>query len=173
MKTKYIIIIIVVIVIIIGGIYLIKKKQEENIIKKVEIGELTSLYLSYSNGYMMNANIRYDFKLDKETNKYMVEIKPYLVDEDDKLVTEVDQSFKDKLKEILVKYDVGTWDGFQKSDKNVMDGDDFSFSARFKDGTSISASGYMMWPKNYRLVREELDKIFMEIYNKEKGIENE
>jgi hypothetical protein len=122
----------------------------------------------------MNANIKYDFKYDDKTNKYMVEIKPYLVADEDKLVTEVDEKFKDKLKEILIKYDVAKWDGFSKSDKNVLDGDDFSFGAWFKDKTSIHASGYMMWPSNYSNVRGELDSIFMEIYTNEKGsIENE
>ena len=29
----------------------------------------------------------------------------------------------------------------------------------------ISASGYMMYPKNYREVANELDEIFMNIYN--------
>lgn len=168
MKTKYIIIIIVVVILIIGVVLLIKKKKENDYIKKVEVGELTSLYLSYSNGYMMNANIRYDFKLDKETNKYMVEIKPYLVDDEDKLVIEVDESFKDKLKEIIVKYDVSKWDGYNESDQNVLDGDSFSFGAWFQDGTSIHASGYMMWPRNYSNVRDELDTLFMEIYNNEK-----
>ena len=30
-----------------------------------------------------------------------------------------------------------------------------------------------MWPDNYRNVRDEISDLFMEIYNKEKGIENE
>ena len=146
-----------------------KKKQENEIIKTIENGDLKSLYLSYSKGYMMNANIRYDFNFDKETNKYYVEIKPYLIAEEDKLKIEVDDSFKDKLSDILIKYNVDKWDGFNKSDQNVLDGDGFSFSARFQDDTSVSASGYMMWPDNYRNVRDELDSLFMDIYNKEKG----
>ena len=138
MKTKYVIIGIIVILII-GGVFLIvKKNKEKEIIKKVEIGELTSLYLGYSRGYMMNANIRYDFKYDKENNTYKVIIKPYLIAEEDALEKEVDESFRDKLKEILVKYEVAKWDGFDKSDPNVLDGNDFSFGAWFKDNTSIS-----------------------------------
>ena len=171
---KYVIIIITVIALMIGGFFLYKKMKEKEIIEKVEIGELTSLYLSYSKGYMMNANIQYDFKYDDKTNKYIVEIKPYLVADEDKLVTEVDEKFQNKLKEILIKYDVAKWDGFSKSDQNVLDGDSFSFGAWFKDKTSIHASGYMMWPDNYSNVRGELDSLFMEIYTNEKGnIENE
>lgn len=174
MKTKYIIIIGVMVCLIIGGgIYLVKKLKEKEIIKKIEIGELTSLYFSYSNGYMMNANIWYEFKYDDNSDRYMVMIKPYLIEDENRLEVEVDESFKDKLKEILVKYEVFKWEGFSKSDHNVLDGDSFSFNAWFKDKTSIHASGYMMWPENYRNVRDELDKLFMEIYNKEKGIENE
>lgn len=174
MKIKYVIVIVIVSLLLIGGVLLlIKKLKEKETIKNVEIGELTSLYLSYSKGYMMNANIRYDFKYDKETNKYIVTIKPYLIAEEDALEIEVDEKFKDKLKEVLVKYEVGKWDGYNKSDKDVLDGDSFSFGAWFKDNTSIHASGYMMWPDNYRNVRDEIDTIFMEIYNNEKGIENE
>ena len=172
MKVKYLIIGLIIIVLVIGTIYFIKKKKENSYINSVKNGELTSLYLSYSNGYMMNSNIQYDFKYDEETNKYIVEIKPYLVDEDDKLVIEVDESFKDKLKEIIIKYELVKWDGFNESDKNVLDGDSFSFGAWFKDKTSIHASGYMMWPENYSNVRGELDSLFMNIYNKDKGIDN-
>lgn len=168
---KYFLITIAVITLMVGGAYLMKKEKENEIINKVEIGELTSLYLSYSKGYMMNADIHYEFKYDEEKSKYMVSIKPYLISEEDKLELEVEESFKDKLKEILVKNEVGKWDGYNKSDKNVLDGDSFSFGAWFKDKTSIHASGYMMWPDNYRNVRDELDTLFMEIYNKEKGIE--
>ena len=162
---KYVIITINVIIIMIGSVYLYKKSNEKEIIKKVEIGELTSLYFSYSKGYMMNANIRYEFKFNNETNTYIALIKPYLVNEEDNLLVEVDETFKNKLKEILIKYDVGKWDGFSKSDKDVLDGDSFSFTANFKDKTSIHTSGYMMWPENYYHVREELDTLFMNLYN--------
>ena len=162
---KYVVIIISVIALMIGSVFLYKKMNEKEIIKKIEIGELTSLYLSYSKGYMMNANIRYEFKYDTETNTYKALIKPYLVADEDTLEVEVDESFKDKLKEILIKYDVGKWDGFSKSDQNVLDGDGFSFGAWFQDKTSIHASGYMMWPENYSNVRNELDTLFMDIYN--------
>ena len=170
---KYVFVIILVIGLMVGGALLMKKKNEQEIIQKVEIGEITSLYLSYSRGYMINSNIRYDFNYDKDSNSYHATIKPYGIDEEDKLETEVDEIFKDSLKEILVKYEVGKWDGFNKSDQNVLDGDDFSFGVRFEDKTSISASGYMMWPENYGSVRDELDTLFMNIYNSEKSKENE
>lgn len=165
MKMKYIISIIVLIIIVGGIIFYMQKMNNEEDFLKVEI---KSLYLSYSRGYMMNANIRYKFFYDKKTDKYMVMVKPYLIDEDDELEVEVDNQLKDKLKDILVKYEVNKWDGFNKSDQNVLDGDSFSFGVNFDNDTSISASGYMMWPKNYREVVNELDNIFMDIYNQYK-----
>ncbi len=171
MKIKYVIVAILIILLITGGIFLWKKAKEKEKINKIENGELISLYFSYSKGYMMNSNVRYEFSYDKEINRYKVGIKPYGVSEEEKLEKEIDESLKDKLKEVLVKYEVVKWDGFDKNDSDVLDGDGFSFSARFKDDTSISASGYMMWPDNYRNVCDELDTIFMEIYNKEKGRE--
>ena len=45
-----------------------------------------------------------------------------------------------------------------------LDGDSFSFSLYTEDGKSISASGYMSWPKNYGEVEKELTNIFDALY---------
>lgn len=171
MKIKYIIIGIIVLIIIIGGIIFYMKKKEKDKQENVKVSEIKFLYLSYSKGYMINSHIRYEFSYDKENNNYKVMVKPYGVAEEDKLEVEVEESLKDQLKEILIKYDVSKWDGFSKADHNVLDGDDFSFNVHFSNDTSISASGYMMWPNNYRNVVNELDSIFMNIYNKYRGSE--
>ena len=171
MKKEYLIIGIVAFVIALVLIYTFTRKKEEKI---VEIDDILHLYVSYSNGYMANSSIRYSLDYDEKEDRYTVSIKPYLVDDDDVLKKEVTKEFADKLKEILTKYEVAKWDGFNKSDQNVLDGDSFSFSVRMKNDVNISASGYMMWPKNYGKVIGEFDTLFMNIYNEEKGItENE
>lgn len=169
MKKIYIIIGIVILLIIVLLIFLIKDKKN-----KVEIKDVTSFHLSYSKGYMMNANIIYEFYYDKKTTKYIVSVKPYLIDENDKVTKEVSKEFADKIKDILIKYDIGKWNGFKKYDKDVLDGDGFSFHVRMMDDETIEADGYMVWPENYRKVVSEFDNLFMKIYNDEKGIkENE
>ena len=171
MKLRYIII-MVVILIGIGGFLLMRHKNK--VMKSnedLDVSNIKSFYLNYSNGYMINANIRYELKIENE--KYIAKIKPYGVDNEDELTIEVSKDIMDKASEIFKKYEVNKWDGFNKSDHNVMDGDSFSLGIWLKDDKSIHASGYMMWPDNYRNVREEISDLFMEIYNREKGIENE
>lgn len=144
-----------------------KKKKDD---LKVEIKDVNIFHLSYSNGYMMNANIIYRFDYDKDTGKYMITVKPYLVAEEDQVVVEAPEGFREKIKDILIKYNVNKWNGFKKVDKNVLDGDSFSLFVRMEDDSEIEASGYMKWPDNYRNVIGEYDSLFIEIYNKEKGI---
>ena len=55
----------------------------------------------------------------------------------------------DELSAVIDEFDLRRWDNYHKTNKRVMDGSSFSFSARYDDGKSISASGYMMTPKNY------------------------
>ena len=170
MKKVYVI--IGLIIIVLGGCcYLIFRNKNRIKVDELDVSNIKSFYLGYSNGYMINSNIRYELKL--EENKYIAKIKPYGVDDEDELTIEVSKEIMEKASEIFKKYEVNKWDGFNKSDHNVMDGDSFSLGIWFKDNKSIHASGYMMWPDNYRNVRDEISDLFMEIYNKEKGIENE
>ena len=132
--------------------------------KKVEIKNIKYMHFSYSVGYAMYSNVNYD--LEYKNSKYIAKIKPDGIADDDAKEVEVDEKTVGKIEEILKKYNVNSWNGFNKSDKYVLDGDSFSFSLSLKDETYISASGYMKWPKNYREVRSELDDIFMNLYDK-------
>ena len=49
-----------------------------------------------------------------------------------------------------------------------MDGNSFSLTVRMKNDDYISATGYMMWPKNYSNVKSELDNIFKNCVKEEK-----
>lgn len=132
--------------------------------KKVKISEIKSMHFSYSNGYSAYAYTMYD--LDYKDGKYIASIKPNGIPENEAREINVDEDFVKKIENILSKYNVGSWDGFRESDKYVLDGDSFSLSVYFIDKTDISASGYMRWPKNYSNVKEELDNLFMGLYNK-------
>ena len=165
MKTKYIIIVIVCFVILSVCLYLIKiflKNKDQIVDFDKEI--LNSFYLTYSNGYAANSYTRY--KLSIIDGLYTVEIKPYGEHEDNTYKTTVDNSFINKLTAILKKYEVNKWNGFKESNQNVLDGDSFSLSINFSNNKSINASGYMVWPNNYRNVTSDISKLFMEIYNK-------
>ena len=171
MKLKVVMMLIAVLVLIGGGIMLFKNRSKKIKEDELNIENIKSFYFTYTNGYMINAYTRYH--LSFEDNKYLVEIKPYGVSEEDKLETEVEKDVLEKIVNILKKYQVNKWNGFNKSDHGVMDGDSFNLSVNFLNDKAVSASGYMRWPNDYRNVRDEISDIFMEIYNKEKGnIEN-
>lgn len=99
---------------------------------------------------------------------YIAIIKPYGISEEDELKVIVDKDIMDNIEGILRKYHVEEWNGFNKVNKNVLDGDDFSLSVKMVNDEEIYASGYMSWPKNYRNVIDGIDEIFMKIYNDNK-----
>ena len=160
MRNKLIIFIVVIVIIVLLFIFVRGRRN------KVIISSIKSFSFSYSVGYAMNSYVRYNMELID--NKYKVIIKPNGIPDDDALEVEVDKRVMLDVEEVLKKYKVNLWDGFQKSDKNVLDGDSFSLSVSMIDGGSISAHGYMKWPNNYGNVKGEIDSIFMNIYNKNK-----
>ncbi len=175
MKMKYMIIIGVIAIIAIGAFCLLKNRGKENpnnpIEEDLDITKIKSLYITYSDGYAMNYYTRYELK--NKNGIYTAKIKPHGVAEEEELETEIEKEDADKILNVLKKYHVEKWDGFDKTDKDVLDGDSFSFSLTLDNGKSIHASGYMMWPKNYSDVVAEISPVFMKIYNNKKGIHND
>jgi hypothetical protein len=163
MKLKYFIIVFIVIIGV--GLFMVFRKKDYLKLKDLEKSDITYFSMFYTQGYMINSDIRYKIEYSEETGKYMVLIKPYGVSEEDGLIIEED-GLREKIKDILVKYQVNKWHGFNKSDHDVLDGDSFSIYVKLSNDKTIEASGYMSWPDNYRNVRDEISEIFMEIYNK-------
>ena len=158
MKIKVLIISICVIITGVLVVILLIRRPEQ-----VKINDIKRFYFSYSNGYMANSNVIYEL----EMNSYgcNITIKPYEIPEEEKMSLYVGDVVCKKVEDVLNKYNVIKWDGFKGNDPYVLDGDSFSMSLTLKDGTNISASGYMKWPENYIKVRNELDDIFMQIYD--------
>ena len=96
----------------------------------------------------------------EEDGRLVASNKPYGIADEAATIKDVDDSFREKLEAILKQFEVGKWEGFQKSDKRVLDGDSFDLAVWFDDKTSIHASGYMKWPKNYREFRDAIDALF-------------
>ena len=149
---------IVAIVVTILLIILLNNKKDGNEPSKIK--DINSLYFTYSVGYAANAYYRYELECN---GKCMIKIKPNGIPEEETKEYEVSDELMIKLTDMLNNYEVYKWDGFDKSAKDVLDGDSFRFSIEKKDGTSIHASGYMMWPTNYRNVREEFKNIFNDL----------
>ena len=153
---KKVLFIILIILLVIGVIVMFRIKKPKN------IETIKYLNFGYSTGTMMNSYVSYN--LEFKDNKYKVSIKPNMVSDEDKKITVMTKKDIEKIIDILNKYEVYKWDGFKKSNPNVLDGDSFNLTIKYNDDKSISASGYMMWPKNYREVQGELDSIFMKYY---------
>lgn len=157
MRNKFIIIGIVILLIIICILFLVLKKEK----KVYSISNIKSFTFSYTAGYAVNSYVRYEVNL--KDDKYVVTIKPLHASEENLKVIIADDSFMINLEKVLNKCEVSNWNGFNKTNSNVLDGDSFHLSIFMKDGESISASGYMMWPKNYGEVKVELDNLFNKI----------
>lgn len=72
----------------------------------------------------------------------------------------VDAKELDELQRIIEEYKVGAWDGFDKSDDNILDGSSFSLHVEYMDGRRIDAHGYMEFPINYAMVENEFVTFF-------------
>ena len=142
-KLIYIFIGIVIIVTIIFVTLITTKNIKKN--KKIE--NITYLRLTYTAGYAMNAYTVYEINLKED--KYIAIIKPYGEPEENTREYELPKEKVKELEKTLSNLKVAGWDGFHGNDKYVLDGDSFSFSLRYGDNESISASGYMSWPENY------------------------
>ncbi|MBQ8119282.1 MAG: hypothetical protein IJ172_00685 [Ruminococcus sp.] len=123
--------------------------------------QLTYLHLGEHGTYM---GAGFDYEYEFKDSKHTLSIRVDGVAEDDALKLETNEEFVQKLESVIDEYSLKKWDGYSKSDDNVLDGNGFGFSARFDDDTSIYASGYMMYPKNYAQVRGALDGLFLPLY---------
>ena len=158
MKIRYLLIILCIIITVVIFVIMLKK------LKKVRITNIKSIEFSYTKGYMINSNVSYKL----ECGDYCIAtICPYGTAREDVKEFKVDKSVLLEIENILNKYDVISWNGFNKADKNVLDGDSFSINIKMSDGGKIDASGYMMWPEGYKEFVSEIDDFFMNIYNGE------
>jgi hypothetical protein len=155
-KRIIIIILVLVLIIVIGGYFYMKKE-------KVEITNIKYFEYYHSAGMMMNSDER--LILEKKDNSYQITIKKVNEPPESAITKKVTNSFAEILESILKKYNVEKWDGFNKSDPNVLDGSSFSITINMMDGNHISAHGYMMYPKDYGKVVKEIEELFEETNN--------
>ncbi len=125
------------------------------------MARLTKLHLG-EHGTYMGAGFDYDYEY--KDGKHTITVRVDGVVEEDALTIDVDEAFAQQLEDVIEQYRLKKWDGYNKSDKNVLDGSGFGFSVRFDDGTSICASGYESYPKGYAEVSGTLGGLFVPLY---------
>ena len=129
--------------------------------KSYDFSNIVYLNFNYSTGTENGSNIDYTLKYDNE--QYIVQIKPNgAIDTYDTFI--VDADFMKSLIEILIDNHVEKWNGFNKTNKHVLDGNRFHFLVINKEENYLEASGYEKWPTNYHKVRSELDNLFNSLY---------
>lgn len=130
--------------------------------KKIE--NITHLYFTYTSGYAAYAYTTYTLDC---TDKCILKVKPQGVPDEETIEVEIPKEKVLEIESKLNEYHVSRWNGFNKTDKYVLDGDSFSFNIDFNEKDEINAHGYMMWPDNYSNVKSYLINEFNE-YIKEK-----
>ena len=108
---------------------------------------LTRFYISRG-GYM--APQSYEITLRDGT---------YTIQENEDDPRSIDPKLVDELLEVIQKYNLESWDGFEGSNPDVLDGEDFSLELQFADGTSVYASGSNAFPEKYHEAMAGIDRI--------------
>ena len=126
--------------------------------KPFAIEKTKYLHFSYSDGYAAYSNVYY--YLDYNDGEYVITYKPLDVPEEEATAKAISAEEVLEIENILIKHEVYKWDGFHKSDKNVLDGDGFYFTYKRMDGEGISASGYMKYPNNYSSFLSDIASCF-------------
>ena len=147
MKKGIIIVIILVLLLVLvaGGVAFMNRK------KVIQYHSLKYLSFGYSTSTMYLGAVSYHIEL--KDGKYIATIQLEGVEEEDAKKVTLTDSDIEKVMNIIN----------QKSDPYVLDGNSFSFYMTTQEGESVSASGYMMWPKNYHEVRDEFDSFFQSL----------
>ena len=157
MKYKLIVFVVVLLIILI-----VCAIRFFNRVEDVVITDIKNMKFHYTKGYAMNADVSYE--IDCSEKECILTYKPYGIATEDAKKKKLDSETMKKVEDILTKYEVAKWDGFDKNDKNVLDGDSFSFSLTTNGAAHIYASGYMKWPENYGNVRAEFDSLFESLF---------
>lgn len=142
--------------ILLGGVLMISLLAKNA--HGVSAAPVERFLLSYTNGSMANSNVVYEF-FYKE-GRPMVSVKPMGVPEEEAVCFETNEAFAASLQALLQQHKVSRWDGFAGSDTMVLDGDSFSLNITFQDESSLSAHGYMKWPKGYGEFEKAVDELF-------------
>ena len=116
------------------------KKAKDN-----ETG-IVSFYYGY-NGSIGGDSYSYDIK---EQDGKLVFIYEAMEKRDyGEMTTECGQEILDKLYALYKEQRIAEWNGYSKSNPNVLDGDGFSLSIKFGDGATLSAHGSNAFPVRY------------------------
>lgn len=118
---------------------------------------ITGFTYSYMNS-MMEGSFTYTVKEENGTYQFIYESADHRAYEP--MEMELDASVAEKLKQLYIDHKVYTWDGYHKTDSDVMDGDGFSLEISFADGQQMTAYGSNCEPSGYGAYVAALKDLF-------------
>lgn len=100
----------------------------------------------------------YSYEVEASGNDYRFRFHP--VREEDAQTALMMESDVTALHEIINRFDLWKWHGFNKSAPGVLDGNGFSLTILFEDGTAIEARGNNAFPKKHKEALSEIKNLF-------------
>ena len=146
MKKGIVVAVIITAMIIVGvflGLpYTVKKLEEP---KNSEItGGITDFR------YSVGSWTACEYELEREGDKAHLTVNRYKGSDVEIIDIMVDADCLTELSKIINDNEIYKWNGFDKSDDDIMDGEGFSLSVAYDDGKKIEAHGYMKFPSGYK-----------------------
>lgn len=121
-----------------------------------EVRKLIKFHYNYYGGMSTKYNVNYDIEC---SNKCIGNIK---TKNNNYLDININDDTINKLINIINKNYIYKWNGFDKS-LNATDGSGFNLQIVCDDNRKINAKGYMKFPKNHKILKEELNELFENI----------
>ncbi len=150
MKKYYLIFIFLLIVMSIG-FYLLKKEKVKISDEEILNSNNIVLMFRFSN---MRSSYYYIFTI----NEVEKSLKSLGYKDEVLFETDLDNEDISKIKNAIVSNRVNTWDGFDKADNRVSDGEMFTLDLKIND-IKIYANGSNSFPKNYREFKNKINEI--------------
>jgi len=124
------------------------EKGSNGIGKKAKDNEsgIQSFKFYYNNSFGASS---YSWDVTEEEGKIIFTYESMQHEEFGEMMMECGQEIPDSLYGIYKDIRIAEWDGYDKYNPNVLDGDGFSLIIMFKDGTKMSAHGSNACPERY------------------------
>ena len=86
--------------------------------------------------------------------------------EEGDIIVEADESILDRIRQLYLKHKAYKWNGYNKSNPNVLDGSSFSEYMDFEDGGSLSIQGSNSRPNGYGAFEDEFEELIRPLIEK-------
>lgn len=99
----------------------------------------------------------------KEDDQYLLKIDKYEKEDSESYIIDID--IFNRVNEWVDIYNIRSWDGFDKVNKDILDGGGFRLSIQLGTGETITAHGSNEYPEEYGNANRVLNDIIDEITN--------